>query len=81
MLCPFCEHNYTKVIDSRQANDGQAIKRRRQCQCISCKKRFTTYESYYEIVPLEKDSSESNKKDIYGDLKRIHGGHPYKMED
>lgn len=42
MRCPFCLKVETKVIDSRDANDGEQIRRRREC--ISCKERFTTYE-------------------------------------
>ncbi|MFC1899402.1 transcriptional regulator NrdR [Chloroflexota bacterium] len=40
MNCPYCNHNNSKVIDSREVNDG--IRRRRQC--LSCNSRFTTYE-------------------------------------
>ena len=40
MNCPFCDHQDSKVIDSREVNDG--IRRRRQC--LSCGSRFTTYE-------------------------------------
>jgi transcriptional repressor NrdR len=42
MRCPFCTAHDTKVIDSRLANEGDQVKRRRQC--ISCKERFTTFE-------------------------------------
>ena len=43
MRCPFCSHLDTKVIDSREVGEGDQIRRRREC--ISCKGRFTTYES------------------------------------
>ncbi len=49
MKCPFCRENNNKVIDSRLSRDGSAIRRRREC--ISCKRRFTTYE-YIEEIPL-----------------------------
>jgi len=49
MKCPFCRENNNKVIDSRISRDGTAIRRRREC--ISCKRRFTTYE-YIEEIPL-----------------------------
>ena len=49
MKCPFCLHADSKVIDSRPADDGQRIRRRREC--INCQKRFTTYESV-ETQPL-----------------------------
>ncbi len=42
MICPFCGSNEDKVIDSRAAEAGKVIRRRRQC--TSCDKRFTTYE-------------------------------------
>ncbi len=42
MLCPFCGEDRDKVIDSRSAESGRAIRRRRQC--LACSKRFTTYE-------------------------------------
>lgn len=42
MRCPFCLGSETKVIDSREANDGDQIRRRREC--LVCKERFTTYE-------------------------------------
>jgi len=40
--CPFCGHNDTQVVETRLAEDGDLIRRRRQCG--SCEKRFTTYE-------------------------------------
>lgn len=49
MRCPFCGHDEDKVIDSRPAEDGAAIRRRREC--ISCGRRFTTYEKI-ENLPL-----------------------------
>ena len=49
MKCPFCRENNNKVIDSRLSRDGSAIRRRREC--ISCNRRFTTYE-YIEEIPL-----------------------------
>ncbi len=43
MHCPFCSAADTRVIDSRLANDGDQVRRRREC--VSCNERFTTYES------------------------------------
>ncbi|MDR0357820.1 MAG: transcriptional regulator NrdR [Clostridiales Family XIII bacterium] len=48
MKCPFCGNPDTKVIDSRPTEEGQAIRRRRECE--SCGKRFTTYEKVEEII-------------------------------
>ena len=50
MKCPFCANLEDKVIDSRASKDGYAIRRRREC--LSCAKRFTTYESIEEILPV-----------------------------
>ena len=47
MKCPFCGHPDSKVIDSRESKKGISIRRRRAC--ISCHKRFTTYEKIEEI--------------------------------
>lgn len=42
MRCPFCDHDETKVVDSRVSESGDSIRRRREC--LECSKRFTTYE-------------------------------------
>ena len=47
MKCPFCENLESKVVDSRPTDEGQAIRRRREC--INCGKRCTTYEKVEEI--------------------------------
>ena len=49
MKCPFCGYNESKVIDSRPAEEGATIRRRREC--LACQKRFTTYE-IIERLPL-----------------------------
>lgn len=49
MKCPFCNHNDSRVIDSRSAEDGTTIRRRREC--VNCGRRFTTYE-VVEKLPL-----------------------------
>ena len=48
MKCPFCDNPNTKVTDSRDTDDGASIRRRRQC--LSCDKRFTTYETIEQGV-------------------------------
>ncbi len=50
MRCPFCGNLESRVIDSRPVEDGAAIRRRREC--LSCKKRFTTYERVESPVML-----------------------------
>ena len=47
MTCPFCGHREDKVIDSRESKEGDVIRRRREC--LSCGRRFTTYERSDEI--------------------------------
>lgn len=47
MRCPYCNHPESKVIDSRESKNGLAIRRRREC--LSCQRRFTTYEKIEEI--------------------------------
>ena len=57
MKCPFCAYLESKVVDSRPADEGASIRRRREC--LSCHKRFTTYETM-ESLPLmvvKKDGS------------------------
>jgi transcriptional repressor NrdR len=49
MKCPFCHHADTQVIDSRASDEGATIRRRRKC--LSCDKRFTTYERVELAMP------------------------------
>ncbi len=55
MKCPFCGHQEDKVVDSRASSDGRSIRRRREC--LSCGKRFTTYEQVEEqpLMVIKKD--------------------------
>ncbi len=57
MKCPFCGNDEDKVIDSRPAEEGSAIRRRREC--ISCGSRFTTYEKIENLplVVIKKDGT------------------------
>ena len=57
MKCPFCSFEESKVIDSRPTDEGERIRRRREC--MSCGKRFTTYEiiESVPIVVVKKDKS------------------------
>jgi transcriptional repressor NrdR len=48
--CPYCQHGESKVIDSRDAQDGEVIRRRREC--LNCGRRFTTRERVEEVLPL-----------------------------
>ena len=57
MKCPYCGYSESKVVDSRHSEDGTSIRRRREC--LSCQKRFTTYETVESlpIVVVKKDNS------------------------
>lgn len=57
MKCPFCSCEESKVIDSRPTDEGERIRRRREC--ISCQKRFTTYEiiESVPVIVVKKDKS------------------------
>jgi transcriptional repressor NrdR len=65
MRCPFCGHIEDKVVDSREAKDGDAIRRRREC--LECGRRFTSYERIDEIPYMvvkkdgKRESFERNK--------------------
>ncbi len=57
MKCPYCGYKESKVVDSRPAEEGSSIRRRREC--LSCGKRFTTYETVESLpmVVVKRDGS------------------------
>ena len=57
MNCPFCNHSETKVVDSRETNDGKITRRRREC--LKCELRFSTYEEVelLNLTVIKKDGS------------------------
>ena len=57
MKCPFCGYSESKVVDSRPAEEGATIRRRREC--LKCQKRFTTYEIMEQLplIVVKKDGS------------------------
>ena len=59
MKCPYCNVENTRVIDSRPADEGSSIRRRRQCD--ACMKRFTTYEKV-ESIPLVVIKKDMNRE-------------------
>ena len=72
MRCPFCGFLESKVIDSRESKKGISIRRRREC--LSCKRRFTTYEKIEEIpyMVVKKDGTRqpfSSQKLLRGMMK------------
>jgi transcriptional repressor NrdR len=73
MQCPFCRNADSRVVDSRTADDGAAIRRRRQC--MSCERRFTTVEQITLAVVKRSGATEpfSREKVIAGVLKACQG--------
>lgn len=69
MKCPYCGNIDTRVIDSRPADDGASIRRRRSCD--ACSKRFTTYEKV-ETIPLIIIKKDNNREQY--DRAKIEGG-------
>lgn len=69
MKCPFCSADNTRVIDSRPADDGDSIRRRRQCD--ACGRRFTTYEKV-ETIPLIVIKKDKNRETY--DRRKIEAG-------
>lgn len=69
MFCPFCSHSETKVTDSRDTNDGKAIRRRRECE--KCKARFSTYEEV-ELLSLSVIKKDGRKEEY--DKNKIKSG-------
>ena len=69
MKCPFCGYTDSKVIDSRPAEDGTTIRRRREC--LDCQKRFTTYEiiERMPLVVIKRDGS----RESFDKVKIING--------
>jgi transcriptional repressor NrdR len=69
MKCPFCGYGDSKVVDSRSTDDDVSIRRRREC--LSCGKRYTTYEKI-EDIPILVIKRNMNRE--YFDRKKIIGG-------
>ncbi len=83
MKCPHCGHDNDKVIDSRIAEAGSAIRRRREC--LSCGGRFSTYERVESapIIVIKKDNSrqEYNKEKITSGIMRACVQRPVSYDD
>ncbi len=69
MKCPYCSFEESKVIDSRPTDEGERIRRRREC--LKCQKRFTTYEiiESLPIIVIKKDKS----REVFNRDKLING--------
>lgn len=83
MQCPFCATQDTRVIDSRLANEGDQVRRRREC--MSCKERFTTYEIAELSLPkiIKRDGARENfdEKKLRSGMHRALEKRPVKSED
>lgn len=69
MRCPYCGHHELKVVDSRDSEIGEAIRRRREC--LGCGQRFTTYERI-ETVPFYVTKKDGRREDF--DPQKLFGG-------
>jgi len=79
MICPYCERDEDKVIDSRASEGGRVIRRRREC--IGCSRRFTTYERVedtYRLTVIKKDGSRVpfNRENILRGVRAACGKRP-----
>ena len=82
MKCPFCGFEESKVIDSRPTDEGERIRRRREC--ISCGKRFTTYEiiESVPVIVVKKDKSREvfDRNKLFNGLLRACEKRPVSLE-
>ncbi len=71
MKCPYCNHEDTRVVDSRETDEGRTIRRRRECE--ECKERFSTYEQVeiLNLIVRKKGGKkeEYNKEKLEGSIK------------
>ena len=80
MHCPFCKHTDTRVLDSRVAEEGGAIRRRRAC--ASCEKRFTTVEQMQLVVKKRSGATESfNRDKAIAGVRKACKGRPVSADD
>lgn len=82
MRCPFCLHMDSKVLDSRQTEEGGSIRRRREC--TACHRRFTTYERLDEVpfLVVKKDGRREpfSRVKIFNGMMRACGKRPVSIE-
>ena len=82
MKCPFCGYSESKVIDSRPTDEGERIRRRREC--MNCSKRFTTYEiiESVPIIVVKKDKSRESfdRNKLFNGLLRACEKRPVSIE-
>ncbi|MCL1830069.1 MAG: transcriptional regulator NrdR [Oscillospiraceae bacterium] len=82
MICPFCGHNDSKVLETRDSEDSSVIRRRREC--ISCSQRFTTFERIEEVYMwvIKKDGTRErfDSRKILGGMLRACEKRPVSIE-
>lgn len=70
MKCPFCSQNNDRVVDSRESREGDTIRRRREC--LTCSRRFTSYEQIedipYMVIKSDGSRQEFNRKKLMSGL-------------
>ena len=66
MHCPYCGHDDTRVVDSRLANEGDQVRRRRECASETCKERFSTFEyAVFNMPPVIKSGGEKQAFNVH----------------
>ncbi|WP_028849025.1 transcriptional regulator NrdR [Thermocrispum municipale] len=80
MRCPFCRHEDSRVVDSREVDDGQAIRRRRSCS--RCGRRFTTSETVVLAVVKRSGVTEQfSREKVVNGVRRACQGRPVSEDD
>ena len=80
MFCPYCKHDDSRVIDSRTAEDGTSIRRRRQCP--ECASRFTTVESIIlNVVKRNGVTQPFSREKVINGVRRACQGRPVSEDD
>lgn len=82
MHCPYCQEAESRVIDSRSCENGNAIRRRREC--LACKRRFTTYERLEErpllVIKKSGNREQFNRDKLFNGITRACEKRPVSME-
>lgn len=82
MHCPYCQEFESRVIDSRSCENGNAIRRRREC--LACKRRFTTYERLEErpllVIKKSGNREQFNRDKLFNGITRACEKRPVSME-
>jgi len=80
MHCPFCRHSDSRVVDSRTAEDGASIRRRRQCP--DCSRRFTTIEATsLSVIKRSGVSEEFSRQKVVSGVRKACQGRPVSEDD